>query len=251
MSMADDPADDPAGAPSEAFANEDDDAVISVPLAFLASEQPLGGGEDDAADDDIVVTGARHQLAQDAEALMGGDMDADGFAADVIDTGREMVLWAFSPSSERVATAPPMADLTDPEDWLDALSELDLPQAVEAEIERLARAALLRMESGGEESARRDFARRLGALMQQTGIETLAVESERGGYDWVSFDIGDFAREQDGEPWAPPGSDRGSVEPRLIGVSLGRGGRVFLWPGALAPEALPQAPSPSEAAADG
>lgn len=230
------------------------DPLMMVPLELLAS--PEGAEEDDFLpadeeidapedEDEIVVTAARRGIADEAAALMGDEMDADGVAADVVDAGNELLLWALSPSPERVAVIPDI-DMSDPEEWLDALNELDLPGDVEAAIEQLARAA-----AGGDGAAQRRFVAELGQLLTQAGIETLAVrkDNEGGVYDWVALSTEDIARERDGEPWAPAGDDDGLTF-RPIGLSLGMGGRLSLWPQGAgpAPETPPLAAAVEEPA---
>lgn len=217
------------------------DPLMMVPLELVASSGDAAAEDilpDPAADaddseeapdgvsleDEIVVTAARRGFAEEAGALMGDEVDPDGVSVDVIDAGNELLMWALSPSPDRVAVAPDI-DMSHPEDWLLALGELDLPVDIEAAIERLAKEAA----AGDEPRAR--FVAALGALFAEAGIETLAVRRDGGdgGFDWVALSSDDLARERDGEPWAPAGDDDG-VTFRPIGVALGMGGRLSLWP---------------------
>ena len=222
-----------------------DDAMIMVPLPLVSSPAGENAGSDQA--DEIVVTATpqRRAVGEAVSALMGDAMDADGVGADLIDAGAELVIWGVSPSPDAVAVMPDLDDWTDPEAWLDALSDMDLPADIEMAIERLARAAQIGVDAQGEETARRTFARRLGELLRNAGIEALAVR-RTDGFDWIALNAEDFARERDGEPWAPPGGVEDGFEPRPVGISLGLGGRVSLWPAGAERQA--EAPDPASAA---
>lgn len=184
---------------------------------------------DDPVEQEVSPAFNRQRVAQGFTDLMGGEVDADGVAADLIDTGSDLVLWGLSSSPDALAIVPDLGDWTDPEAWLDKLDELDLPGDLELAVERLARGAARRMDLEGEESVRRQFAARLGDLLRDAGLEALAVRG-REGQDWIVLNAQDLARESDGEPWAPPGGYTASLDLRDLGVSLGQGGRVRLWP---------------------
>lgn len=204
---------------------------------------------DDPEVRDVPAEANRQQVARGFHGLMGGELDADGVAADLVDTGGDMAMWGVNPSSESFGIVPDIGDWTDPKAWLDRVDELDLPGELESGIERLARAAARRMESEGEEAVRRDFARRLGDMLRQAGIDVLAVKTQQG-LDWMVLNQEDFAREQDGEPWSPPAGAPNTLEPRDIGVSLGRGGHVRVWPTDAAPaDRPPAAAAPAASAA--
>lgn len=201
-------------------------------ISMLDDEEygaPASESYEDPEPRDVGPAFNRQRLAGDFQALMGNDMDADGVAADVIDAGNEMVLWGVTPSPDSFAIVPDMGDWTDPTAWLDRLDEFDLPADLELSIERLARGAATRMDAEGEATVRTRFAQRLADLLRDAGVETLAVRND-DGFDWIVLNAQDLARETDGEPWAPPGGLVASADLREIGVSLGRGGKVRLWP---------------------
>lgn len=188
---------------------------------------------DDPAPVEVPENHNRAGIARGFQDLMGNSMDVDGVAADLIaGTNGDMILWGLDPKAERVAVVPDLEDFTDPNRWLEALEAMDLPEGVERAIERLARAAVNRMDGEGEEATRRDFARRLAAVLRDAGLETLAVASrQKAGFDWIVLNADDLAREQDGEPWQPPGGfDQDSADLKTLGISLGQGGTVRLWP---------------------
>lgn len=225
---------------------------MMLPLSAISSmddeefDDPVGDVFDDPVERDVPVDFNRQQLAGRAVDLMGGEMDADGVAADLIDAGSEMILWGLTPSPDAVAVAPDLRDWTDPHQWLESLEEFDFPADIEQAIERAARAAVAQMETGGEAEVRKRFAARVAELMRSAGVETLAVRQERG-FDWIVLDAQDLAREQDGQPWSPPGGFEDTEDLRDLGVSLGRGGRVRLWPTApAAREAAPASPQPRQ-----
>jgi hypothetical protein len=230
--MADAPKPDLA-APHE---GGEDDALIMVPLALASSlgEEEIPAAEPPAALAEAEPVAAARPSARRVGAarafadLMGDDPDVeDGIAADIVDAGRDLVLWGVSPTPDAVAITPELDDWSDPEAWRDALDELDLPPRLEDEIAALADEAIAALDAGGEESVRRTFVARLGDLLRQAGVEALAVQTA-SGFDWIALNGDDFARESDGGSWAAPKGDGVSLIP--IGVSLGLGGRVSLWP---------------------
>lgn len=212
--------------------------MIMVPLDLVSSAELAGPGAAGGGDEqdvpqgeDIVVVASpqRQAIAGAMQSLMGDDMDADGVSADLIDAGGELVLWGVPPSPDAIAVMPDLDDWSDPDAWLDALDEMDLAPGVEAEIERLARAAS-EASGDGEGRARAEFARRISDVLRQAGVEVIAIRNQRGGFDWMTLSQEDLARERDGEPWAPPGGFSDGLTPRPVGVSLGLGGRVSVWP---------------------
>lgn len=222
---------------------------MMLPMSAISSMddeefgEPIGEIYDAPDEEDVPVDFARQGIAARASDLMGGEMDADGVSADLIDGGSEMILWGLSPTPDAVAVAPDLRDWTDPRVWLESLEEFDFPSDIEAAIERAARAAVAQMERGAEGEVRNRFAARVADIMRAGGVETLAVRQERG-FDWIVLDAQDLAREQDGQPWSPPGGFEDTEDLRDLGVSLGRGGRVRLWP--TAPAAREAAPTPSQ-----
>lgn len=216
------------GAPDDVGAA---DELMMMPLSAIASLDDADF--DDPLDEEFMADeppeAARQRLAQDFESLMGGDLDADGVAADLIDTGSDMILWGLTPSPDAVAIVPDLGDWTDPRAWLERIGELNLPADLAAAVERLARAAATQMEKDAEGQVRRRFAQRLGDLLRDGGVETLAVRGDEG-FDWIVLNPTDLAREQDGEQWEPAGGFADSPDLRDLGVSLGQGGRVRLWP---------------------
>ncbi len=242
--------------------------LVPVPLAALNA---FGGNfsalASDEAEDGAALPSERLDRGAVADAfaaLVGDEADADAPAVDVIDDGRGLALWGLRLSPDAVAVLPAMEDLSDPDAWLAALEEADLPDLLEGAIERLAQAMRARMEDGGEEAARAEFVRRLGDLLRQAGVDALAVARAGGGYDWVALNREDFAREEDGEPWTPPGGFDEGAGFKRIGQSLGLGGAVNVWPtplmapipmpdlvrGAAGGEAPAAAPQQSRPAAD-
>lgn len=212
---------------------------------------PPAGGEmfDDPAPVEVPEGFNRAKIAQGFQDLMGNDLDIDGVAGDLIQgADGDMILWGLDPKAERVAVVPNLQDWTDPSRWLEALDAMDLPDGIETAIERLARSATVRMDSEGEEEVRRDFARRLAGVLRDAGLETLAVASQGragGGFDWIVLNADDLARERDGEPWQPPGGyDTDTADLKTLGVSLGQGGTVRLWPVGAAES--PRRPASSE-----
>lgn len=221
--------------------------MIMLPLGAISMMDeaefgaPVVESYDDPEPQDVPPDYNRQRIARGFQNLMGGELDADGVSADIIDAGNEQLLWGASPSPDAFAIVPDLGDWTDPAAWLDGLDELDLPADLEGGIERLARAAQAAEEREGEGTVRRRFAARLGDMLRDAGLEALAVRQPSGGFDWIVLNAEDLARESDGEPWSPPGGQTASDDVRRLGVSLGQGGRVSLWPSDSAgpPEAPP------------
>lgn len=196
--------------------------LVSIPLEALEDDDyaVLAGDEGGAQ----ALPSDRSQIAQRFSALMGDDADPDGVAADLIDAGRDLVMWGQTPDPEAIAVVPEIEDIADPEEWLDALDVADLPDRLESGIERLCQATMAR--GGDDQAARASFVRRLGDLFRQAGVEALHM-----GDDWVVLNAEDLANESDGEQYSPVGGfDKEALSPIHVGVSLGMGGRVMLWP---------------------